>query len=615
MNWAHLRAFAWLRWRLMANQWRRHGSFNAALMVIVGVGILASVIPMFLGALIGGIYLIPRVPPEALMYAWDGVLFFFLLFWAVGILTELQRNDPLSLSRFLHLPVSVRGAFLINYFSSFFRLSLVMFGPMMSGFTLALLVAQGFKQASAPFLLVGFLLMVTALTYQFQGWLASMISNPRRRRAVVVGTTMAIVLIFQVPNLVNVYFTPQMVKRKTEKSAARAAERSKLEQAIAGKKIDSEEFRKRRKDLEDRFRLDEAHESREEMRSIQRMVRTINVVLPPCWPALGAVSSAEGNLATGWLGAAGMSVIGGISLWGAFRSTLAQYRGHATNRKATAITPAQRKTPTASPQSLLVEARIPKFSEPVQAVALAGFRSLLRAPEAKFALLMPLIMGAVFGSILLQGRQGVPELVRPLFGFAGIAFTLFGLLQMMGNQFGIDRDGFRAFVLCSAPRRDILLGKNLCFLPVAFLISALMFAGVQVACPMRIDHALSMLPQFISMYLLFCAMANLFSIASPYYLASGTLKAATPKLSTILLQMLMFMILFPICQGVTLLPLAVEAGLHTYGMGNGVPVSLLLSSAGCVVVVVFYVASLGWLGDWLQAREQAILEIVTNRAT
>ena len=104
------------------------------------------------------------------------------------------------------------------------------------------------------------------------------------------------------------------------------------------------------------------------------------------------------------------------------------------------------------------------------------------------------IMNIVFGAILLQGRQNMPISVRPLFGFAAIAFTLFGLLQMMGNQFGIDRDGFRVFVLCAVPRRQILLGKNLAFAPVALVISAILVIGVQIVCPMRLDHALGMIP-------------------------------------------------------------------------------------------------------------------------
>ena len=43
------------------------------------------------------------------------------------------------------------------------------------------------------------------------------------------------------------------------------------------------------------------------------------------------------------------------------------------------------------------------------------------------------------------------------------------------------------------------------------------------------------------------------------------------------------------------------------------PVCLLLSLAECAAVVLLYRLSLDWLGDLLQAREQRILETVTNR--
>ena len=48
-------------------------------------------------------------------------------------MTELQRTEPLSLSKFLHLPVSVNGVFLINYLSSLLRLSLIIFVPVHAG--------------------------------------------------------------------------------------------------------------------------------------------------------------------------------------------------------------------------------------------------------------------------------------------------------------------------------------------------------------------------------------------------------------------------------------------------------------------------------------------------
>ena len=47
-------------------------------------------------------------------------------------------------------------------------------------------------------------------------------------------------------------------------------------------------------------------------------------------------------------------------------------------------------------------------------------------------------------------------------------FVLFGVVQLMANQFGFDRDGFRVFVLSAARRRDILLGKNLSFAPIVW---------------------------------------------------------------------------------------------------------------------------------------------------
>jgi ABC-2 type transport system permease protein len=615
VNWAHFRAFAWLRWRLMVNQTRRYGALNAALMIVAVGGALTMVIPMFVGGFIAATYLIPKAPPSILMYVWDCLCFFFLLFWAIGLLTELHRNDPLSLAKFLHMPVSVRGAFLINYASSIIRLSLVMLGPAMLAFALALVYVKGIQQLAAPFLLAAFLLMVTAITYQFQGWLASLMSNPRRRRTVIVGTTISIVLIFQLPNLLNIYYTPRITQRNTERIAAQAAEQKKLTQELAARKIDDDEYQRRVKDLSERLVVQQARENREDRARLEQIVRIGNIAIPPCWLPLGVMLAAEGRGFTPWLCVAGMTLIGSASLWGAYRTTLAQFRGQASSRKPRGKTPS-RVDPTGRPRRVaLVEARLPWVSEAVSAVAMATLRSLIRAPEAKMALLMPLIMGAILGSILLQGRADMPVGVRPLFGFAAIAFVLFGLLQLMGNQFGVDRDGFRFYVLCAAPRREILFGKNLCFLPIAFVTSVLLLAGVQFACPMRLDHAVAMLPQFVSMYLLFCAMANLFSILAPYFIAAGSLKAATPKFSTIVLTLVMFFFLFPIGQGLTLLPLAVEAGLNAYGIGGGVPICLLMSIVECAGVVVFYHFSLGWLGDFLQAREQKILEQVTNRAS
>ncbi len=134
MNWEHFKAFVWLRWRLLYNQNRRAGVVNAVLTVIVVVGALLTAIPLFIGCLVLGIYAIPKAQPAHLMYVADGVVVAFLFFWMIGLITELQRTDPLSLSKFMHLPVSATGAFLINYLSSLLRLSLIIFLPVMLAF-------------------------------------------------------------------------------------------------------------------------------------------------------------------------------------------------------------------------------------------------------------------------------------------------------------------------------------------------------------------------------------------------------------------------------------------------------------------------------------------------
>ncbi len=610
MNWQHLQAFVWLRWRLQANQWRRAGAFNAAVMVVVSITILVTIIPLFLGALVLASFAIPQATPAQLMYAWDGLIGGFLFFWLIGLITGLQRSDALSVTKFLHLPVSINGAFLLNYLSSLLRLSLLFFGPVMLAYALALVYIRGAEQWLALPLLAAFLLTITALTYQFQGWLALLMSNPRRRRAVVVGLTMGVVVLCQLPNLVNVY-APWRSGRQADRIMAEQAERAAHLRDLEAETLDPQDRLTRLKTLLERAQDNQARTRSEEQARIESAIRLGNTILPIGWLPLGVMAAAQGEALPGLLGLFGLTVIGSVSLARAYRTTIAIYKGQGSNRKGRQ--PKVREIGARRSGNLLVEARVPGLSEPVAAIALGGFRSLLRSPEAKMALLSPLILGVVFGSMLLKGRQEMAIPFRPLLGVGAIVSVLFGLLQIMGNQFGIDRDGFRVFVLSAAPRRDILLGKNLTYAPVAAVLSGIMMAVVQILTPLRLDHALGMVPQFVSMFLLFCLLANLFSIYSPVFIAAGTLKPANPKLTTVLLQLAMFLVFFPLCQGITLIPLGTELVLNALGWGSRIPVCLLLTLAECAAIVFFYRASLGWLGGELQAREQRILETVTNR--
>src|SRR5262249_39783268 len=158
---------------------------NAILALVLIVMSVLLAIPLFVGSFFIGWYTFPDLQPTSLMLVWDAGVVAFLFFWLIGLMNELQRAEGLSLSKFLHLPVSVTSAFIINYISSLMSASIVVFVPLFLGCGLALILARGPSMAIVLALTAAFLLMITALTYQFQGWLASLMTNPRRRRTVI----------------------------------------------------------------------------------------------------------------------------------------------------------------------------------------------------------------------------------------------------------------------------------------------------------------------------------------------------------------------------------------------------------------------------------------------
>jgi hypothetical protein len=319
----------------------------------------------------------------------------------------------------------------------------------------------------------------------------------------------------------------------------------------------------------------------------------------------------EGKLLPALLATLGMALIGAASLWRAYRTTLRLYTGQFTARRKQAAATAP-PAPTGKAPAQLLERELPWVSEPVAVIALAGFRSLLRAPEAKMMLLGPVILVVVFGSLLLTRSMNPREEIRPLMAFGSVAMVLATLIQVAGNQFGFDRSGFRVFVLSGVSRRDILLGKNLALAPLALGLALAAIVLIQAIYPMRLDFFLATLPLVLSMYLVYCLLANWLSIFGPMAIAPGALKPANPKLLPVLLQMVFFLLL-PLALGPILSPLGVALGLEALGWLAGVPVCLILSLLECAAIVFLYRLLLAGQGRLLQAREQGILETVTSK--
>lgn len=576
MNWEHFKAFLWLRWRLGRNQLRRAGIANFVVLLLLAAAGILMALGMFVFALIAGLFLLPNASPMVLLYVWDGIVIAFLFWWLTGLLIELQRSELLSLDRFLHLPVSLSGAFLINYIASLLTISMIVFVPAMVGLCIGLVFAKGLAMLLSFILLAAFLFMITAVTHQFRGWLAALMVNKRRRRTIIMVVTISFILLAQAPNLIN--FVRPWKDHEGETKQPNGAITT----------------------------------QRDNLAAIENTVTILNIVVPLGWFPLGIMLTANGDVLSSLAPIAGMALLGGGSLWRSYKTTVRLYTGQFTSKAA--IRPVLEKPPPkpVKGSATFLAKSLPWVSEHTSAITLACFRSLTRAPESKMLLLSPIILLVVFGGMFATQSMDPPEFVRPLMVTAGLAMLLLTLIQLVGNQFGFDRHGFRTFVLCAAPRREILFAKNLSVAPLIFALGLGVIAFMQIVVPMRFEHLLAAVPQLVSMFLLFCLMGNWLSIFAPMPIASGSLKPVNPKAMYILLTLLTS-ILFPVILGPTLLPLGIEFWLERNGWTSGAPVCLILSLLELGLVGIIYHFVLIWQGMLFQAREQRILEAVAGK--
>jgi len=610
VNLEHLRAFLWLRWRLRYNQFRRAGALNAVFFSIYAVLAFMASIGLFVTGLMVGLFAMPEAPAAVRLYVWDGVVIVFLFFWMIGLLMEVQRAEGLALDKVLHLPVSPAGGFLINYLSSLFSLTLIAFVPGMVGLILGQSISISPVMLLGLPLLTAFILALTAVTYQFQGWLASLMVNQRRRRTVIVAVTAGFILVSQLPNLINVI---RPWEDAVDSSKRLQEQRTELQRDFAAKKMTLPEYQKKDQELQKEHDAQNEESNRRQLAELERITRVVNLVLPIGWFPLGAATLPDGVLPA-LLGTLGLGLIGAFSLRRAYRTTVRLYTGQFTSGSAASASTAPTPAPPWDPNKVrLVERTLPWVSEHASAVATAAFRSLTRAPEAKMMLLAPIIMVVVFGGVLMTRAGSPPEALRPLMAIGAATMIVLMSVQLIGNQFGYDRAGFRAYVLCPSPRREILLGKNLAFAPLVlgFGFFALLLIGT--VYPMRIDHYPAAIAQLISMFLVFCMLANVLSIFAPIAMAAGSVQPQNVKMVPVLLQ-LVFLMFFPVALVPVLLPIGVEVLVEEVGEVRGLPVSLVLSLIILTVVVFVYRRVLTWQGEWLEAREQKILEVVTSKA-
>ena len=586
MNWEQFRAILWLRWRLTRNQLARGGSFTALIAALAGVLLAVLVLVFGIGAMLAGALALKDASVSTVMFVWDGVVLFVLFFSLIAVAAELQRSESVDLTRLLHLPIGLKQVFVFNYLASLLSLGTVLALSLMLGFALGLVFSQGSRFLLAPPLVLAFVFMLTAWIYCLRGWLLSLMVNPRRRRSIIMWVTVGIIVLGQSPQLINI-----LAQRKAR--ADRAAQRASGQAAL------TPETRRER--------------DKEYWAGVTEVVTKVHRWVPLLWLPNGTRGLAAGEFLPALWGGVGMVALGWLGLSRAYRATLRFYRAE---ERAKPARPKAVPTVGAKPARNWIAIRLPWLPEDTVGLALMQLRSMTRAPEVRMMLGLGLFL-AIFIPLMIAWRGGsaapIPEVTKPFVGMLAVVMVLFALLQLVCNQFGCDRDGFRSLVLLPTPRERLLFGKNLALAPLAFAIALLPLVAVSVFAKLSVMVALATGLQFVAAFFMFCAVGNVASILMPYRIAAGSLKPSKQSWRIQLLMMLVH-ILFPLVVAPVFIPpllgLAAQRWTHLpAGLVNFFTALVLVG--GCAVV---YWVTLAPLGRLLQRRETQILRAVTEEA-
>jgi len=578
MDWSQLRTIIWLRWRLTRNQWSRSGQLNAVLIMVIAVALLIlSVVSGVAGVLIGFFILAERSPTR-LLIAWDMFFGAFLFAWMIGMVSEIQRSETIDISRMLHLPISLRDIFLVNYLASHLTFSIILFLPLVLGLCLGSILRGRWLMIWMFPLVLGLVFMITAWTYCLRGWLAALMVNKRRRRAIIAVVTFSLIVLVQLPNIIsNLAHNRKKRRPDTVKSAP-------LDEQTTRRPVSRNR------------------------RPIPHAVLVAHKVVPFLWVGNGAMSLAMGNALPAVLSAVGAFGIGGLGFRRAYRSTIRFYQGHTIGRRSKQR-PKTKKVPAVRKNFL--ERQLPGIPDEAAALALAFFRSLTRAPEVKMALATNFIFLLLFGTMFFARRiSNLSDNLKLFVASGPVVFTFLGMSNLMFNQFGFDRGGFRQLVLLPVQRRHILLGKNLAFLPIAIGFGLTFLVLVKIILRISFTIVLAAGLQLVATFMLLSIVGNIISIFVPYHISPGSMKRTKTSAMT---SFLIFIsrLLFPVAMVPMFIPPATGLLMSRLGWLSAGPVNILSSMVLLGLLVYFYRLSLPGLGNMLLKREKQILQVVT----
>ena len=528
----------------------------------VGIVVAAAALAMgggsFLAALGLGLWLLPGVSPLANLLVWDALVGAYVVVRLFALLANTQRTDAVPLARLLHLPISPRGVFALNFVIAETTFASVVFVPALLGLAIASTVAVdvAFAVLVPGCLALG--LCVVAVAYQLRTWLASTMARGRRRIPV------GIVLLFSAivaMNGFNLFLQSDIRKGRAQREA--------------GTQLSPEQTRQH------------AVRQRERLTGFEENARLANVLLPPGWIPLAAERAAQGAAWPGILAIAGLSLIGGLSLRRSYRSTLDIYRqreaapGHAVRRGGR-----DRRRRRAGDSS--------RGGPPAMVIARTAWRVWRRSARGKVLLFFsPLFMGMLAGFAAI----GFPGLLisnnRVLTAVALLGIANISAVVLACNVFGVDGGGFRLLVVAPVSRRAVLAGKYLASLPVFVLPGAAVLTCIQVVAPLEPWHLIGVCLQGGVLFAVCSVVGGEVSMRAPYAASADSFYSPKSDAAGFLGMFAMLAAAAPVV-AVATVALTIERWI-------GGPAFALLSAAE--------VAGALWAWRWVVSRQASRLDV------
>lgn len=435
-----LRAFAWMRWRMLINSFEKTGSrdllerFSIAAEklgpIMAGILIIPSALILAAGS-VGAGYAVAQGNQYSLLFMGLRYVLIFIPIAAVIGPLLLPSGDRTNPVRLLLLPIPRSTLYTAQAATALGEPWIVLMLPILVGIPLGLL-AGGALVASAFALVAGVLLLVITVGIAALSTTVLHLVVRDRRRAELFGVVF--ILVISMAGLL-----PGLLQGRRERTAD-------------GKRVRKEVVLPA---------------------WVESTGRRVVAVYPTELYARGTRSSASGNLLAAGASALALAAtavaIHGIGLL-AFGRVLDGQTSSSARRGGT--------------ERAVWGRTLPGLSPGASAVALAHLRLAMRTTRGRTSLMSPLIMLVVFSALAFRQRGGLSFGSFQLQSSLGLAtFTSFvsliSMLPIAMNQFAVDRAGLTMVLLSPLPEGEYLAGKAvgnaLISLPAAYFCTLAVF--------------------------------------------------------------------------------------------------------------------------------------------